>query len=68
MNIHDAINRTIWKFFRDLAVIVAAEIMFTIAQGEFNTRTLLMAASFAGYRVLRDVAPAVYREGWSRDK
>ena len=62
MHAHDLVNRTIQKFFRDLAIIVVMEVALVISTGNFDSRTLLAAAALGVYRTLRDVAPAFYRE------
>lgn len=62
MQTHDLINRTIFKFFRDLAVVAVMEVALVISTGDFDGRTLLAAAALAVYRVCRDVAPAYIRE------
>ncbi len=62
MHTHELINRTIQKFFRDLAVVVVMEVALVISTGDFDGRTLLAAGALAVYRVLRDVAPSYVRE------
>ena len=61
MHTHDLINRTVQKFFRDLAIVVVMEVALVISTGDFDGRTLLAAGALGVYRFMRDVVPAVYR-------
>ena len=61
MMTHEWVNRTVQKFFRDLAVVVVMEVALVISTGDFDGRTLLAAGALGVYRFIRDVVPAMYR-------
>lgn len=61
MNIHDAIERTILKFLRDLAVNFVFILPNTIENGQVDPALLLPALGLAAYRTLRDVVPAAWK-------
>ena len=61
MMTHEWVNRTVQKFFRDLAIVVVMEVALVISTGDFDGRTLLAAGALGVYRFMRDVVPAMYR-------
>lgn len=60
MNIHDAIERTILKFLRDLAVNFVFVLPDTLSNGQVDPKLLIPAVGLAAYRTLRDIVPAAW--------
>jgi len=61
MNTKEAIERTLLKFLRDLAVNFVIVLPETISNGQVDPKLLLPTVGLAAWRTLRDIVPAAWK-------
>ena len=61
MSIHQALDRTLWKFARDFLTNLVAVAPFMYVDGAVDVRLFLPTVSLALWRTARDIIPAAMK-------